>query len=303
MKVATLFTGIGGFDLGFERAGMDCVAQVEIDKHAQSVLKRHFSSAKLFDDVQQVKGCDLGPIDVISGGFPCQDVSLAGRRAGLAGERSGLWFEFQRILGQSHPRVVVIENVPGLLSSNGGRDFACILRGLEECGYRSAWRVLDSQHFGVPQRRRRLYVVGCLGDGRAAEILFEREGGSGNTATGRPTGQSITCTPEGIAGAVATKWAKGSGGPAGDERYNLIAGTLVSNRLGTSKTRRADLIVNVSAPRRLTPVECERLQGFPDGWTAGQSDAQRYKQLGNAVTVNVAEWLGKRIMEAYLERN
>jgi DNA (cytosine-5)-methyltransferase 1 len=135
---------------------MTCVAQVEIDKAAQAVLRRHFPNAQLHSDITTVSGGDLGPaVDVLCGGFPCQDVSVAGRRAGLAGARSGLWHEFHRILGEARPRWVVIENVPGLLSSNRGRDFATILRGLGDIGYCVAWRVLDSQYFGVPQRRLR----------------------------------------------------------------------------------------------------------------------------------------------------
>ena len=134
MKFISLFSGIGGFDLAFERAGMECVAVCEIDKNAQSILRRHFPSAELFDDVRKVGKETHGrkTIDLVCGGFPCQEVSIAGRRAGLAGERSGLWFEFARIIDEIEPRWVIIENVPGLLSSNKGQDFAAIIQWLAE---------------------------------------------------------------------------------------------------------------------------------------------------------------------------
>lgn len=346
LTAGSLFTGIGGFDLGFQRAGVRTSWMCERDAACQSVLRKHWPGVQIYDDVRSV-GRDAEPIDILMGGFPCQDVSIAGRRAGLAGERSGLWFEFHRILGELAPQWVVIENVPGLLSSNGGRDFAAILRGLVELGYGVVWRILDSQHFGVPQRRRRVYLVGHLGTGRAAQVLFERESGAGNSEPGGPARQAVTASPEGIAGTVSSKWAKGSGGPAGDEAYNLIvfdwqAGgdtMSASDRLSPSLVVGRTLAVtsppSVSVdfrhstldgvtptlqakgqggyslnmlpgvlhptdprPRRLTPLECERLQAFPDGWTAGQSDSARYRQMGNAVTVSVAEWIARRIAEA-----
>ena len=176
MKFGSLFTGVGGFDLGFERAGMVCAWQVEFDKNCQNILKKHWSETELFDDVRTVGKHNLAPVDVICGGFPCQDVSIAGKRAGLAGERSGLWSEFARIIDELEPKWVVIENVPGLLSSNRGRDFATVIRWLAERGYGVAWRILDSQYFGVAQRRCRVFIVGSFGSGSASEILFEREG-------------------------------------------------------------------------------------------------------------------------------
>src|SRR3990167_5596480 len=122
MKFGSLFTGVGGFDLGFERAEMTCAWQAEKDKHCLQVLANHWPNIKRYEDVKDV-GRNAEPIDLLCGGFPCQDLSVAGKRAGLAGERSGLWFEFARIIGELRPRWVVIENVPGLLSSNSGRDF------------------------------------------------------------------------------------------------------------------------------------------------------------------------------------
>jgi DNA (cytosine-5)-methyltransferase 1 len=167
----SLFAGIGGFDLALQRAGVEVVASVEWDKHAQNILRRRFPETTVLGDIQEVTGEQLiragfTPDDgIITGGFPCQDLSVAGKRAGLAGKRSGLFWEICRLLDETRSQTVILENVPGLLSSNHGRDMAVVLEALVERGYRVGWRVLDAQHFGVPQRRRRVFIVGCLGDG------------------------------------------------------------------------------------------------------------------------------------------
>lgn len=132
LTFGSLFSGIGGFDAGFEQAGLHCEWQCENDKYARAVLERHFT-VPIIEDVKDVNSKTVKPVDIICGGFPCQDISIAGSRKGLAGERSGLWFEFHRILSDLKPRWVVIENVPGLLSSNGGKDFAIVLHGLVAC--------------------------------------------------------------------------------------------------------------------------------------------------------------------------
>lgn len=369
MKYASLFSGVGGFDLGFDRAGMECVLQVEQDKHALSVLRRHWPDVPKMEDVCNVTAKTIGAVDLICGGFPCQDVSVAGRRAGLDGERSGLWFEFHRILSDVKPAWVVIENVPGLLSSNGGRDFAVILHGLVNIGYGVVWRVLDSQYFGVPQRRRRLFIVGHLGTGRAAQVLFERESVPGNppprrkarkaapavsgtiaasgAGTARPAGQrneldmlipfrlqafgqytqgnsastiqsrDYKYATDLIAQAINVRNLRFNGGISGTLQAKSTGGYSLNytnpiafrwySGQGVSAARVCPtlMVSNSHVPaiayygvRRLTPVECERLQGFPDGWASEQSDAQRYKQMGNAITVTVAEWIGQRIVQA-----
>ena len=187
MKAVSLFAGVGGFDLALERNGVEVVASVEIDKHAQKILARHFPNSKIFDDVCKIEGKDLyelgfEPNDgILVGGFPCQDLSVAGKRAGLAGGRSGLFWEIHRLLEETKTKYFILENVPGLLSSNGGRDFGIILGALAQLGYGVAWRILDAQYFGIPQRRRRIFIVGCLGDdGRTpAKILNIAEGRRG----------------------------------------------------------------------------------------------------------------------------
>lgn len=375
----SLFSGIGGFDLAFENAGMQCLWQCEKDKAASAVLARHWPTVERFDDVCQITGGNARAVDVICGGFPCQDLSVAGRRKGLAGERSGLWFEFLRILTEIRPGWVVIENVPGLLSSNGGRDFAIVLRGLAECGYLSAWRILDAQYFGVAQRRRRVFVVASLGNGRAAEVLFEREGVRWNPPTRKEAGQVVAALSSSGAGTSRPSGTPNeyeylttgtfkvrSGKPGGGKGYlgaeeqamtissspdqyvahaltsrhdssedgtgrgvPLVAAS-VAHSLGCHTAKGGDPTMDTYVAevwhenksgnlamadtarrlragashsyqgvgvRRLTPTECERLQGFTDGWTDGQSDSARYKQLGNAVAVPVVEWLGRRLME------
>jgi DNA (cytosine-5)-methyltransferase 1 len=200
MKYGSLFSGIGGFDRGFDLAGMDCAWQVEQDPACLRVLSHHWPDVTKLSDVRLVNEKTVQPVDLICGGFPCQDLSVAGKRAGLSGERSGLWHEFHRILAELRPGWCVIENVPGLLSSNGGRDFAVILRGLVELGYGVTWRVLDAQYFGVPQRRRRVFIVGSLGSGRSAEVLFEREGLFGDPPARSEAREGSTRKPAGCFG-------------------------------------------------------------------------------------------------------
>ena len=370
MKYGSLFSGIGGIDLGLERAGMECVWQCEIDEYRRRVLAHHWPNVERFDDVRTVRGSgysECGPswqeltkrrwdgyldsVDLICAGVPCQDVSVAGRRAGLAGERTGLFFEFVRILGELRPRWFLFENVPGLLSSppaRPGADFTVVLSRLAELGYGLAWRILDSRYFGVPQRRRRVYVVGYLGrPDCAAAVLFEPQSGAGDSQAGREAGQDIAAplrastydtgwkgadreiyVPE-VAYALAARESKGvskyesqttyvsetlrvggrnDGAGDGSDNTPIIAvrsAQTSSNGWGIQEGETHTLdgalpdAVGVGATvRRLTPVECERLQAFPDGWTdiSGATDGKRYAALGDTMTVYVATWLGERIM-------
>ena len=184
LTAVSLFAGVGGFDLALERNGVKVVAAVEIDKNARTVLAKRFPNTKLFNDVTEVTADGLlgaGFIPnrgILCGGFPCQDLSVAGKRAGLSGDRSGLFWEVIRLARELKPKYLVLENVPGLLSSGGGRDMGTVLGALGDLGYGFAYRVLDAQNFGVPQSRRRVFIVGCLGDsGRApTEVLALTEG-------------------------------------------------------------------------------------------------------------------------------
>jgi DNA (cytosine-5)-methyltransferase 1 len=187
----SLFAGIGGFDLAMQRQGVKVVASVEIDKRCNQVLAQHFPDVKQFTDVTEVKGEDLinagftPSTGIITGGFPCQDLSVAGKRAGLVGERSGLFWEIARLVEETQTEYFIIENVPGLLSSNNGKDFGVVVGTMADLGYSLSWRVLDAQHFGVPQRRKRVFIVGRRGADSTspAEILFNSQGRRGSTPT------------------------------------------------------------------------------------------------------------------------
>ena len=393
MKVLSLFSGIGGFDLGLQRAGMEIVGMCEINKPAQTVLRKRFPEAVLHDDVREVHYAP-GSIDVICGGFPCQDVSIAGKRRGFNGERSGLWWEFARIIANTCPAWVIVENVPGLFSSNGGRDFAAVIGELAKLGYGVGWRVLDAQYWGLAQRRKRVFIIASFGTPRACTLLLDgasmrRDNPARRQSEPANTGTAIHHTPNdgggvfSIDGSIIGRNERGNGlGISADGIGYTLTSTdrhavgftgqktkmIYSNELSptldcstvnnvfdiptafqtVSPTLRAeskgslmsgggmintplaiapilweashtDIPARISANqqlaptltarsgtggnnlpligvRRLTPVECERLQGFPDGWTDGQPDTQRYRQLGNAVAVPVAEWIGRRIM-------
>jgi len=195
LSLVSLFAGIGGIDLAFQRAGVPSVLAVEINRASRGVLADHWPDLTLVDDVRGVTGDRLrqhaDPARaILAAGWPCQGFSLAGKRQGLDDHRSGLWTEVARLLAEYRPRWFVGENVPGLLSLHRGRDFARVLLDLAQLGYGFAWRILDAQYFGVPQRRRRIVLVGhSSGDPRiAARILLEPESVPGDIAPGGPAG-------------------------------------------------------------------------------------------------------------------
>ena len=208
LTVGELFAGIGGFGLAAERAGMRVAWQSEIDPQASRVLAHHWPDVPNHGDITAIDGAELEPVDVITGGFPCQDLSVAGKRAGLNGARSGLFFEFMRVVGEMReatagvsPSLVVIENVPGLLNSHGGADFGVLLDTLADLGALDiGWAVLDAQWFGVPQRRRRVFVVVDFGGRRAGEILALSEGLRGDSPPRREARQGVAGTLGGGAG-------------------------------------------------------------------------------------------------------
>jgi DNA (cytosine-5)-methyltransferase 1 len=282
VKFLSLFDGCHMFGLGARRAGFGCAGTSEIDTHAANVTRYHYPNTPQLGDVRDVGATDA---DLIIGGFPCQDLSVAGDRRGLAGERSGLFWEIVRIARESSPRWLLLENVPGLLSSNGGRDMGAVLGALGELGYGWAYRVFDAQHFGVPQRRRRVFIVGCFGDARrAGEVLFEPESVRGNPTPRRQE-----------AGAIPPL--------ALHHTQHPITGR-VSHCIGTESTVS---VATRDGVRRLMPVECERLQGLPDDWTRygrredGEvyelADGPRYKMIGNGGYVGAVEWIARRIID------
>lgn len=300
LRLASFFSGIGGFDLGFQRAGFDIVYQCELDNFCNQILERHWPDVPRAGDIREVNHDEVPDAEVWAAGFPCQDVSVArmGPRSGLRGKRSGLFYEFARLVEGALPRVVLIENVSGLLSSHGGRDFQIVIRTLAKLGYAVGWRVLNSKNFGVPQSRQRVYIVGCHRDWRTTgQILFESKRRKGDDESSGSNGEK-----------AVSPFKRSFGDPSKGPIVQGLAYCFYAcsaRHTGTDWSR-----TYVSYPdgrvRRLTPREGEAIQGFPKDWTVPASglvdsddaDTLRYHAVGNAVTVDVAEWLAKRMAKA-----
>jgi DNA (cytosine-5)-methyltransferase 1 len=237
MRYASVCDGIGAAHVAWQPLGWECAWTSEIEPFPAAVVDHHWKLNNLGDMTAITEEMLDEPVDLLVGGTPCQSFSVAGLRGGLADPRGNLALRFVQLAAVMQPQWIVWENVPGVLSSAGGRDFGTFLGALGELGYGFAYRVLDAQWFGVPQRRRRVFVVGHLGDWRrAAAVLFERESVFGNPPTRGAKGQGITSSPEGIAGNVSSKWAKGTGVPAGDECYNLVAEPFTKSKRAQSTT-------------------------------------------------------------------
>ena len=438
MKYLSLCSGIEAATVAWHPLGWEAVAYSEIEKFPSQVLAHHYPHTPNLGDMTKFKEWSIeSDVDLLVGGTPCQSFSVAGLRKGLDDPRGNLMLTFLAIAKQYRPNWLVWENVPGVLSSNGGRDFGSFLGGLAECGYGFAYRVLDAQYFGVAQRRRRVFVVGYLGDWRpAAAVLFERHSLSGHPAPSREKRESVaTYTPSSIGGyseGIGTLRASGGdlgGGsenlltqpyevgnclsarmykgfnttldeghtpviqpialsdissrdknengkgwndsgtaftldtsglqgvalPIGTDCYNASITGDVAATMGThgSSSNSSGPTVMVAQPmaylssrgavnelkdvmstldaaresrgtnqqrflmqpnmavRRLTPIECERLQGFPDNYTdikpkgKATPDGPRYKALGNSMAVPVMAWIGQRIeqVEAICKQN
>ncbi len=431
-------SGIEAASVGWAGLGWRCAGLSEIEPFPRAVLQHHFPEVPLYGDFTQIQADDVGSIDLLVGGTPCQSFSVAGLRGGLGDDRGNLALGYIKLAERTRPRWLVWENVPGVFSSSGGEDFRCFLSGLvrwrvtiPEGGWQNsgviaagpvdgaygvAWRVLDAQHFGVPQRRRRVFVVGYLGDWRrAAAVLFERKSLQGDSPPRREKGQIAPTIPARSTGGgglgtdfdcdgglIERKWPaemaptlnahfgdkmgledqhalngaglfvpayapttahslRGEGfdasedgtgrgtslvatavqeraisenpasGPQGkgyqeDTAFTLeargtpqavafalrgrdagavpeVSGEVVNALRSASGGSTRDMIAS-SAVRRLTPVECERLQGFPDNWTRIPyrnkptdkcPDGPRYKTIGNSMAVPVMRWMGERI--------
>ncbi|HSG74235.1 MAG TPA: DNA (cytosine-5-)-methyltransferase [Nitrosopumilaceae archaeon] len=307
INLLDLFSGIGGFHLGLQRAGFtfDKVFNSEIDKYANSVYKYNFKESINVGSVTDVRGKDLPKINAITFGSPCQDFSLAGRRAGLEGNRSSLISEAIRLISECRPDFFIWENVKGTFSSNNGEDFWAIIKAFTNIGgYRLEWQLLNTRWF-LPQNRERIYLVGCLGEGSGHEIFPISENSCKAAKLQRQQGNTCTLT---------TRYNAGGNGSYIIER-EFDAQEIVDYRYdegfrwrkdenSPTLTRKSnEVLVKLNKKiRSLTPLECERLQGFPDGWTKGQSDAQRYRQLGNAVSVPVVKAVGEKIYKC-LKKN
>jgi len=336
MKYFSLFSGIGGFELGIQQAyentnvssttrykqrGLDneescalskqkrmavqqpnCIGFSEIDKYAVSIYQKHFPNHKNYGDITLINEKELPDFDLLVGGFPCQSFSIAGKRGGFEDTRGTMFFEIARIVKQKQPRLLLLENVKGLLSHDKGQTFTTIISTLDELGYDCQWQVLNSKNHGVPQNRERVFIIGHSRGTSRPEVFPFREGDSINNGKA-PQGNDLAyCLQAGSdkhrGSYVAmtekrTDEAKKIRKETKDRDFSPRRGKQLEPRTDamgncvTSAQGKEQYLTNNSKIRRLTPTECERLQGFPDRWTEGVSDTQRYKTLGNAVTVNV----------------
>lgn len=307
LQYFSLFSGIGGFELGIQNGSQAkgiqqrtpnsnlshpqrpqlssksfCIGFSEIDKYAVQIYKTHFNH-KEYGDVSAINWSNTENFDLLVGGFPCQAFSIAGKRQGFDDTRGTLFFEITRCLKEKQPRLLLLENVKGLLSHNKGQTFGVILNTLDELGYDLQWQVLNSKNFGVPQNRERVFIVGHLRGISRPQVFPIRE-------TDKETIGKINCIYE-LLGVTPSGLSR-----QGDRVFGVdgISPTLTSFAETSIPKILKDTDYGI---RRLTPTECERLQGFPDGWTEGISDTQRYKCLGNAVTVNVIETIMTNLLK------
>jgi DNA (cytosine-5)-methyltransferase 1 len=396
MDYLSVCSGIEAATAAWHHMGWKPIGFSEIEKFPSSVLQHHYPSVTNYGDMSKYKEWRIDePVNLIVGGTPCQSFSVAGLRKGLEDPRGNLALTYVGLLDHLKPEWFIWENVPGVLSSNHGQDFSAFLSALAYIGYGFAYRVLDAQYFGVPQRRRRVFVVGCArGWQYPAKVLFEPGCLSGDLTKGRKKREETPAhvgkgfayggSNPNISDTVTNKWHKGSGGPSGNECGLFVAQvyenhpsdsrvkemgevcTTVTSKWGTgggnvpfvqqavaiqdtsgrdkaqngkgwsedvSYTLDATGLQGVAvdiynltlnnntnqtirnsgdidhvggvmqnmAVRRLTPTECERLQGFPDGYTdikpngKQTPDGPRYKALGNSMAVPVMRWIGERI--------
>ncbi len=356
MRYLSVCSGIEAATVAWHHMGWQPVAFSDIEPFPSAVLAHHYPHVPNLGDMTKFEEWNLESVDLLVGGTPCQSFSVAGLRKGLADPRGNLMLTFLAIAQRQRPRWIVWENVPGVLSSNGGRDFGTFLGALGELGYGFAYRVLDAQWFGVAQRRRRVFVVGCLGDWqRPAQVLFESESVSRHPAPSREKRQE---TADNVAGSINGSWWNGEQVAAtltkqnagGNQRmpdkqnFNAVVTGAITARyrgnamgapevdaglyipveqsvgfysnlgsqgggfgINASPTLKRDsgslvAIATAMQVRRLTPTECERLQGFPDAYTnipwrkkPESPDGPRYKALGNSMAVPVMRWIGERI--------
>ncbi|MBY0230757.1 MAG: DNA (cytosine-5-)-methyltransferase [Gemmataceae bacterium] len=283
--VAGLFAGVGGIELGLRRAGWESALLCEIDPAAQAVLRRHFPDAPLVGDVRGVEA--LPECDLVAGGFPCQDLSMAGNKRGIGGERSGLVGELFRLLRRRPAPWLLLENVPYMLHLRQGEAMRLLVRALEGIGYRWAYRVVDARGFGVPQRRKRLLLLASLAGDPCGPLLGQDEGAP------PPPDDLSPIDPSRAYGFYWTEGLRGIGW-AVDAIPTLKNGSTVG-------IASPPAVWQPSLGTFGTPDirDAERLQGFPEDWTldaaTGHRKGARWGLVGNAVCVPVAEWIGGRL--------
>lgn len=301
MNVLDLFSGTGGFSVGLGQAGMTTVAFCECEPHAQRVLKKHWPTTHVFDDVatitkQGLQDHGIGSVDVICGGFPCQDISIAGKGAGIErGERSGLWSEFRRIIEDVQPKYAIIENVSALLS----RGLNVILSELAALRYDATWTVIDSQYAGVPQRRRRVYILAVRGGipddadifGFAQRVHPKLHEQMADLEACR---RWNFATPSDIEHPFAyfTR-----------QRSDQFAACGVANTLAKRDYKSfTDLIIDNGHIRRVTPEERLLAQGYPSDFFDGCDLTDKQKFMLNGMSVPVVKWVGECVMNFNKER-
>ena len=320
--------GLGGQRPDICTDGLSCIGFSEIDKYAVQIYQSHFPEHKNYGDITKINASELPDFELLVGGFPCQSFSIAGKRGGFEDTRGTLFFEIARILRAKQPRLFLLENVKGLLSHDNGNTFKTIVSTLDELGYDLQWQVLNSKNHGVPQNRERVFIVGHLRGTSRPEVFpigethkaSDGEHKTQNLQVGEQKGSDETNKDYAIC--LTAQQRDGGRGVNhievksvncqyvhGDSIRQLNQPSHSNDRVydtnGISPTLntmqgglRQPFISEEPKIRRLTPTECERLQGFPDGWTAvaNTSDTQRYKTLGNAVTVNVIEAIMKKLL-------
>lgn len=309
MKYFSTFTGIGGFEVGIDAVDPNAehVGYSEIDKYASSVFERHYPNVTNYGDITKINADELPDFDCLVGGFPCQAFSIAGKRRGFEDTRGTLFFDLARILKAKTPRLFIFENVKGLLSHDSGNTFKTIIAAIDELGYDCQWQVLNSKNHGVPQNRERIIIVGHLRGTPRPEVfpLFGTDSEDIKTIINSRHDHRRVYDASGISPTVTTGQ-RGNAQPKVID-YKHANSTTRRGRVkdGYVGTLDRDVQVGVfddAKIRRLTPVECERLQAFPDNWTKygrdGEliSDTQRYKMCGNAVTTNVIRDVFERIL-------
>lgn len=292
-RLNSFFAGIGGFDIAFERQGFKTQYLCEINPFCHEVLSTHWPDVQLAQDINEIAPGSIPAADVWCGGFPCQDVSVArgaSERLGLSGTRSGLFYQYAALMEEYQPQVVIIENVEGLFNSNGGRDFGVIIQKMLSMGYAVAWRLLNSRYFGVPQSRPRVYLCCWMNNPeKATTVMFDRIGAH---------------KPHNARRDFITEASRPNEYPKVPHVAYCLAATS-GRHTGTDWSR--TYVVCEDGVRRLTPIEYERLQGFPDMWTLpntysndDDTDTLRYTALGNAVSVPVVEWIANRVYSQLL---
>lgn len=305
MTLGSLFDGIGVWQLAATNVGIKPVWSSEIEKFPLSVTARRFPETIQLGDVNFIDAEKIPPVDIVTASSPCQDISIAGKQRGIHGERSCLFFKAVALVRRINAEFFVWENVPNVLNIRGGQDFAAVLSEITQTdvpipkhgfanagvvdfdGGQLAFRIFDAQCFGVAQRRKRIFIVTDFRSRRAAKILFE------------PTSLRRNSAPfDGKRNRSASRIAYGIDRATFNQGINAKFKPVIELELQPTLTSRgAGAICSNGTIRRLTPVEEERLQGLPDNFTGGGSDAARYKALGNALALPVAEWILKRIKQ------